>query len=203
MICQTPAILAEDILFAYGASAKIYQKHEIIFMEDAIPRYYYQIMKGNVKMYHINDEGKEFTQGIFGNGSCFGEPMLFIEETYPAAAVALKESVILKLSKDRFFNMLHHYPEIHMLLTRTLAQKIYHKSVSLKEYINNAPEQKLIGFLNLYKKETHTNGNKTEIPYTRQEIANFTGLRVETVIRALLKMHTEGKLIIEHKKIYY
>jgi len=42
-----------------------------------------------------------------------------------------------------------------------------------------------------------------EIPYTRQEIANFTGLRVETVIRYLTKMKV-GKIVeINNRKLIY
>ncbi|MEG1266832.1 MAG: helix-turn-helix domain-containing protein [Myroides sp.] len=38
---------------------------------------------------------------------------------------------------------------------------------------------------------------------TRQEIANFTGLRVETVIRALGKMKKNNIVEIKSQKIYY
>jgi CRP-like cAMP-binding protein len=39
--------------------------------------------------------------------------------------------------------------------------------------------------LNAHK--NNNNGNKELVPFTRQEIANFTGLRVETVIRVFQK----------------
>jgi CRP-like cAMP-binding protein len=44
---------------------------------------------------------------------------------------------------------------------------------------------------------------KIHIAFTRQEIANFTGLRVETVIRTLKKMEEENKVTIDHRKLYY
>ena len=40
------------------------------------------------------------------------------------------------------------------------------------------------------------------IPYTRQQIADMTGLRVETVIRTVKKLQREGKLEIRQHKIY-
>jgi len=53
----------------------------------------------------------------------------------------------------------------------------------------------------------HTKKNKSNIkelvPFTRQEIANFTGLRVETVIRAFSKMKAEKKIDIINHKIYF
>lgn len=41
------------------------------------------------------------------------------------------------------------------------------------------------------------------VPYTRQQIADLIGLRVETVIRTIKKMETENLLLIDHSKIYY
>jgi CRP-like cAMP-binding protein len=40
------------------------------------------------------------------------------------------------------------------------------------------------------------------IPYTRQQIADMTGLRVETVIRTVKQLQKEGKLEIMQHKIY-
>jgi CRP-like cAMP-binding protein len=40
------------------------------------------------------------------------------------------------------------------------------------------------------------------IPFTRQQIADMTGLRVETVIRTVKKLKEDGKLEIEKHKIY-
>jgi CRP-like cAMP-binding protein len=44
---------------------------------------------------------------------------------------------------------------------------------------------------------------KMIIPFTRQQLADMTGLRVETVIRAIKKMEKEGKLSLEGHKIKY
>jgi hypothetical protein len=50
-----------------------------------------------------------------------------------------------------------------------------------KEIINQKPEFRIAAFLNTYKKKSEYCIEKVLIPYTRQEIANFTGLRVEAV----------------------
>ena len=44
---------------------------------------------------------------------------------------------------------------------------------------------------------------KELVEFTRQEIANFTGLRVETVIRELSKMSKTNKVEIINHKLYY
>jgi CRP/FNR family transcriptional regulator len=192
-----------DLLYSWGAVAKKYKKNEIIFYEDEAANFYYQIIDGSVRLFNSNDEGKEFTQGIFGKGDGFGEPPLFINETYPSKAITIQDSTILKLSKDKFFKILDEYPSIQKYFLILLAQKIHSKSKTSKEIINQKPEFRIIAFLNSFKKKSGNSSEKILIPYTRQEIANYTGLRVETVIRVFTQMNKDNKVAIINHKIYY
>ncbi len=192
-----------NILIAWGGVAKKYHKNELIFYEGDEASHYYQILEGCVKMFNTNSEGKEFTQGIFHEGDTFGEPPLFIGECYPANAISIKDSVIIKLKKESFFKILDEYPDIKNSLIQLLARRIYNKSVTASEIINNNPEHRLLSFLNTYKKKINGTDSMKLIPYTRQEIANMTGLRVETVIRTLSKMKDQKKVKIVNRKLYY
>ena len=190
-----------DLLFTWGAIAKEYHKGEVIFDEGAAAMFYYQIIDGCVKMFNTNDAGKEFTQGYFFNGQSFGEPPLFIDEKYPASALAFQDSKIIKLSKEKFLKILEEYPGVQWQFLNLMARRIHTKASTSKDIINQKPEFRLIAFFNTRKKDKH--GPRELVPFTRQEIANFTGLRVETVIRALTKMSKENKIEIRDHKIYY
>lgn len=192
-----------DLLYSWGAVAKKYKKNEVIFEEEEMALFYFQIIDGCVRMFNSNQEGKEFTQGIFCDGDGFGEPPLFIDEPYPSKAVSIDESTIIKLSKDKFLRILDEYPSIQKYFLTHLAYKIHSKAKTSKEIINQKPEYRIIAFLNTFKKKTNHQNEKTIIPFTRQEIADFTGLRVETVIRTFTKMKNENKVEIINHKIYY
>jgi CRP-like cAMP-binding protein len=192
-----------DLLFTWGAVAKKYKKNEVIFEEEESAKFYYQIIDGGVRMFNLNLEGKEYTQGLFSKGDGFGEPPLFIDETYPSKAVTTQDSTIIKLSKDKFLRILDEYPCVQKSFLFLLAQKVYTKSKSSNEIINHKPEHRIIAFLNSCKKNAENKDAKLLIPHTRQEIANHTGLRVETVIRVLCKMNTCNKVAIINHKIYY
>jgi len=193
-----------DLLFTWGAIARKYKKKDVIFYEDDLALFYYQIIEGSVRMYNINDEGKEFTQGIFCNGNSFGEPPLFINEIYPTTAVAAKDSVIIKLSKEKLMKILEDYPSVKLSFLELMAKRIYNKTISTKQIINQKPEHRIKSFLENYKKQNQLcYSEKSPIPYTRQEIADFTGLRVETVIRTLSEMNKANKVIIDKHKLYF
>ncbi len=190
-----------DLLFTYGGIAKGYKKNETIFHEEELGNFYFQIIEGSVKMFNSNEEGKEFTQGYFTDGHSFGEPPLLIDQPYPSSAVAFQDSKIIKLSKDKFLRILEEYPTIQKNLLLLMARRIYSKAITTKDIVNQKPEYRIVSFLNAHKNPD--SDSKQLVVFTRQEIANFTGLRVETVIRALTKMSKEQTVEIIHHKIYY
>lgn len=191
-----------DLLFSYGAIAKEYKKGEVIFDEDEIANFYYQIIEGSVRMFNSNEEGKEFTQGYFSNGQSFGEPPLLIDERYPATAIAFQDCKIVKLSKDRFLKIFDESPFIQKQFLNLFAQRIHSKAKTSKDIINQKPEFRILAFLHAHKKSSDCK-IKEIVPFTRQEIANFTGLRVETVIRTFAKMKECNKIDIINHKIYF
>jgi CRP-like cAMP-binding protein len=192
-----------NILTKNGGVIKHYSKNDLIFKESEQPRYYHQIVEGTVKMFNTTSEGKEFTQGHFTESESFGEPPLFIGEPYPASAKAVRDSKVIRLAKNIFLDLLQGNPELCMKFNCILARRIYNKSVTTRELINHNPEHRIIAFLEHYKSSQNSNGYKVIIPYTRQEIANFTGLRVETVIRTMSKLHEKGVLSIENRKVLF
>jgi len=193
-----------DLLYTWGAVAKKVPKNTIIFYEDDPPLSFYQILEGTVKMSYTNEDGKDLTIGIFEKGNSFGEPPLFIEQPYPASAIAQTDCVLLKLSKTSFIAFLQENPDIQIKILKVFAWKIYNKIVFSKNIINHKPEYRIKYFLdNLKKQNNVTACQKMRIPYTRQEIADFTGLRVETVIRTISLMNKVKKIeIVDHKLFY-
>lgn len=61
-------VIEEKILISAGAEARRYTPSESLFCEGDIPNYYYQIIKGEVKLNNYNEEGKEFIQNILSDG---------------------------------------------------------------------------------------------------------------------------------------
>lgn len=197
-------MLDESILLKYGAEIVTYHKNEIIFQKCDHARYYFQIIEGEVKMFNLNDDGKEFIQGIFSKNRSFGEPPLLSQDsTYLASAIALSDTKILKLSKDKFISLLTENPVVHLEFTKILADRLHFKSLMAAEISNNDPEAKIIALLNYLKFTIYKKSNpfEYEVELTRQQIADLTGLRVETVIRSIKQMEKKNLLKIINRKI--
>ena len=191
-----------DILIAYGAATQKVKKGEFIFTEGSDPHYFYQIMDGEVKMITLNQDGKEFIQGIFKEGESFGEPPLFIGKPYPSSAIALTDTILIKLSKDKLLVLLDDRPGIGISMIEAFSERIYKKAIIAKILSCSDPEEKILTFLDRFKEEINSS-DEVKIPYTRQQIADSTGLCVETVIRTLIKLCEEEKVSIKNHKVYY
>ena len=191
-----------ELLLKWGATERKAAKDETIIFEGDEAHFYYQLVSGNVKMINTNDDGKEFIQGIFGPGQGFGEPPLFDDGVYPAAAVAMNDCVMLRLSKEKFLELLKSNSDIHFHFTRKLALRLRNKAIMLSEVSSHNPEHRIITLIDQLRSASNKKEKRFMVNVTRQQIANMTGLRVETVIRAIRAMHAKGSLQIERGKIY-
>ena len=155
-------------------------------------------------MNNYNDDGKEFIQGIFYKQQSFGEPPLFIDVKYPANAEALTEVTVLILSKEKLYNLLYKNPEIHLNITISLAKRLYYKSIIASEISSHEPEHRVLRFLDYLKKDIAKIDEKFayKIEYTRQQIGDILGLRVETVIRVIKNLEKKKELQIIKRKVF-
>src|SRR6187431_2661882 len=99
-------IVPEDVLLAWGATYKKVKKSELIFLEGTMSSFYYQLVEGRVRWVNINEEGREFIQVMIEEGESFGELPLFDDKPFAATAIADEDSLILRLHKSNFLQMI-------------------------------------------------------------------------------------------------
>lgn len=197
-------MIAIDLLEKYGALKKSFDKNETIFEKGNLPMYYYQVISGEVKMNNYNDDGREFIQGIFYKEQSFGEPPLFLNQNYPANAITVEDSIVIALSKNSFMKLLEENPKIGIKMIEIFAQRLLYKSVMAAEMSTQEPEHRILKLIDhgitYFKFKKDENGYL--IKFTRQQIGDLTGLRVETVIRTIKMLEKKGVLKIINRKVY-
>jgi CRP-like cAMP-binding protein len=193
-----------ELLYSFGAEDRFYSTKEIVYQEGDHALYYYQIVKGKVKQNNYNEEGKEFIHNILGENQSFGDPMLFLEKFYVMNAICLTDVEIIRLPKNNFLDLLEKDPKVSLAMNACLSQRLYFKAIMLQNMSSQNPVLRLKGLLD-YLKSYHEGDCEQcfHVELTRQQIANLTGLRVETVIRTIKKMEKEGNLTIKDRKILY
>ncbi|OXB03055.1 cyclic nucleotide-binding protein [Flavobacterium oncorhynchi] len=197
-------MIAPELLEKYDAIRKTIDKNEILFEEGNLPTHYYQIISGEIKMSNYNDDGREFIQGIFYKDQSFGEPPLFLNQKYPANAIAVENTEIFLLPKVTFMKLLQENPSVSINIIENLAQRLYYKSIMAAEISTHEPEHRVLKLIDhgiaYFNFKKDANGHL--INFTRQQIGDLTGLRVETVIRAIKALEKKGQLKIINRKVY-
>jgi len=196
-------MIDEELIKEKGGTYKSFEPNGIIFREGTECVYYYQLIKGRVCWGNSNEEGKEFIQKIIEPGECFGELPLFDDEPFAADAVAIEKSLVLRLPKPDFLRLIKDFPDLHFQFSRMLAQRVRYEFFLLKTFALENPENRIQKLL-FHLKSCHSNDGASPylIKLTRQQIAYMTGLRVETVIRAIKILCEKQILSINQGKVF-
>lgn len=189
-----------EILKFYDATYYKVNKGDVLFNEGDLPRFYFQIQKGSVRIVSSNSSGREHFHRLYGKGQSFGISSLFTDLPYIVSAIASEDVYLFRLSNEGFKKMVANNNQIALDVMTCLSMHIHDKFKTIQLLTCASPEERLMKFFTIQKKAP---GSRSIVPFTRQQIANYTGLRVETVIRTLSRLNQEEKVKILNRKIYY
>ncbi|AMP98656.1 cyclic nucleotide-binding protein [Pedobacter cryoconitis] len=185
-------------LTAHHFKTTLYKKGEVIYEPGQHPKYAYFIKSGEVRMATVNQDGREFIQGVFKSKQLFGEPALLLDRPYLAYTIASRDTEVIQLDKPAFLKMIVENSDFSMDLIMTMSKRLFYKSMMLEELANEQAEHRLFTLIN-YLSQDLEDGAALNI--TRQTLADMSGLRVETVIRTIKKLAASGELKLIRGKI--
>jgi CRP-like cAMP-binding protein len=194
-----------ELFQKYKARLVNVKKDQMLIEEGEPARDFLQVDQGQIKMYIVNPEGQEFTQGIFNVGESFGEPALLGDFDYPSNAIATMPGKVWRLPKPEFLELLKENFDVHLKLSQVLCKRLQYKTMILTEVSSYDPEHRLMTLLTYFKSKLikKVTADKALVPFTRQQLADMTGLRVETVIRSIKKLERDNKLVLQGHKILF
>jgi CRP/FNR family cyclic AMP-dependent transcriptional regulator len=186
-------------LLAHNYRLYNYKKDELIYLAGGKPKFVYFIKTGKVKMVTLNSDGKEFIQSIFTAGQYFGEPALLVNKAYLANTVAMEDTTLFKVSQEDFNSFIKNDPDFALSLIRVLSNRLFYKSMMLEEIANEPAAHRLLTLLD-HLFVPLNKGDKLNV--TRNQLADMSGLRVETVIRTLKELSAKNMILLNKGKLY-
>ncbi len=197
-------IVTEEVLANYRPRLIRASKGTLLCEQGKEAKYFFVIRKGKIKMSRFNNEGREFVQGYFSSGQSFGEPPLFARTIYPASAIAVEDSEVWSLGYTDFLDLLRDHFEVQLALIEALSKRLLYKSMMLGEVALEEAEHRLKSLIRHFKRARGlSKDDEFMVPFTRQQLAELTGLRVETVIRTLRSMQQRGLVEIIQGKVFW
>jgi DNA-binding response OmpR family regulator len=173
-------------------------KKSIIYSEGDSPNRLYYLVKGKVKTYHTNREGKYFITSFVKPGEFFGFVDILENQLYRESAEALEEVQILSIPVREFNEKLHDNIHIEIHFRKALTGYLLkNESILFSMAYQSLRKRVAQALVELVK----TYGNSTEGPITmrlsREDLASRVGTATESVIRTLSDFKKEGMVDVK------
>lgn len=181
-----------------GRNINKYKKKQVIYTEGNHPGRLYYVLKGKVKAYKTNDDGKELVTELFSAGDFLGHVALLEEAPYRDSAEAMEDTELAAIPKEDFEELVNNNKEVSHRFIRLLAQNISEKERQLIGIAYNSLRKKVAeALVVLYKKYNVKNEQGFEISINRGSLASIAGTATESLIRTLGDFRNEHLLDIK------
>lgn len=184
-------------LIAESTIVKKIKKGEQLFSELQPATAFFIVVSGSVKIYKLSPEGGEQILHIQHAGDLIAEAIIFEFDTYPAFCEALEDTVLLRLPKQDFLNILHHFPEITFKIMSAYSRRLRQLVAKIEDLSLHDIKSRLANYL-LGNYTTRDRQCVVRLSLTKKDLASSLGTIPETLSRTFNYLKRE-KLISEQK----
>lgn len=188
---------------AAGTREKRLAKGEMLFQKGDLPKGFFVIVYGQVKLAFPSSSGNEKVVEILGPRQSFGEAVMFMEDRpYPVFAEALADSLLLHIGKGAITDLLANDPHFARRLLAGMAARLHSLINDVESYSLRSSAQRVIGYLLQHCPQGAECNGMVEIslPTSKQVIASRLNLTPETLSRIFHEL-TEARLITVQGKV--
>jgi CRP/FNR family transcriptional regulator, cyclic AMP receptor protein len=159
------------------------------------------VVRGRVKICTYSPDGRELVLNIIDRGGLFGEIALLDGQPRSADAVAIEDTELLVLDRNRLMPFLNANPEIATRLIGVLCQRLRVTSEALEDaLLRDAPSRVARGLLRLaatFGKQEPA-GLRLDIKLSQQQLGNLIGISRESTNKYIVEWTRAGYLSVNH-----
>lgn len=173
-----------------------YGRHSIIHFAGELCNALEIILSGKVVLARIDEAGKLMTVTEFLEDDVLGGNLLFSKEPfYPMTVTAQKPTVILKIDKDRLFDLFTKEPEFLLTYLEFVSDNALILGDKIRYYSNNTIRECIISFL----KQEHKLQQSAiiKLPISKKALAERIGVSRTSLSRELAKMKKDGMITFD------
>lgn len=188
-----------DTLAAAGhLRTRQFAKHEVIFHAGSCVREIGIVLRGSVHIENLDLWGTKSILSSISAGQAFAETYAFCGDALMVDAVAAEDCTVLLLS-TRVLSDARVSPAVRDTLLRNLLAVSMRKSLSLSQRIFCTTPKTVRGRLLTYfsAQAAKAGGLEFDVPFNRQQMADYLNLDRSALSKELCKMRDEGLLEFE------
>ncbi len=194
-------------LTPYLISASV-RKKDVIFSEGDPSEWFYVVTGGKVKITKLSQDGKEIILEVIHPMDFFGGLAVIRGFPYPANAIAMEDTKLLKISRSNLMRVLDRFPNLMYCMAQQVGDRMRESHETLKNIALERVEARIAALLLKLCDKTGRKvdeGTAIDMKLTKQDIAEMVGTTVETSIRTMSKLkklgivaEKEGRIVIKN-----
>jgi CRP/FNR family transcriptional regulator, nitrogen fixation regulation protein len=166
-----------------------YPRNSEIFGESETADYFYKVVTGSVRTYKILSDGRRQIGGFYLPGDIFG---LECGQQHAFSAEAIVDAKIIVIKRSAITALAARDVAVARELFALTSEELRRVQGRMSLLVKSAQER-VASFL-LEMAERASAGNTVELPMSRQDIADYLGLTIETVSRTLTCLETAAAI---------
>ena len=175
-----------DMLNCLSATEKRYKKGEYILRRGDIINSVYMVAEGKIHILKEDYWGNQSILGEAGEGELFGEAYACMGNVpVQVNAAAVKDSVIIRLDINKVLTVCPSACEFHSRLIRNL-----NLTNKLECMSQRTTRDKILSYLSMESQKNKS--SKFDIPFNRQQLADFLSVDRSALSKEMCKMRDEG-----------
>ena len=166
-----------------------YSRNAEIFGENEPADYLYKVVSGTVRTYKILSDGRRQIGGFYLPGDIFG---LEFADEHRFSAEAITDAKVLVIKRSALAALAGRDAAVARELFALTGRELRRVQDRILLLVKSAQER-VASFL-LEMAERAPAGNAIELPMSRQDIADYLGLTIETVSRTLTSLESAAAI---------
>lgn len=174
---------------------------DILFSDGQKAIAFYILITGTVKIYKLSSEGSEQILHIQNPGDLIAEAVIFEFDYYPAFCQALEKSVLLRVNKQEFLQLLEKYPAITFKIMSAYSRRIRQLVNKIEELTFRDVKARVANYI-LRNSTIRENQEVCPLILTKKNLAAVLGTIPETLSRTLNFFKKENIIREENNYIF-
>ncbi|MBJ9987884.1 MULTISPECIES: Crp/Fnr family transcriptional regulator [Paenibacillus] len=170
-------------------------KNTLVQTPDSTLEGFYFVKEGKLRLYKLNDSGKQFTLGILTRGNIFGELDSFSFGTRKVYIETMESSLLCSMSEPHFERLMINRPQLALKFLKALSDRLKEREDQLEQLALHGLRKRVLHLLSTLSAKfgvIQDGYAQIDLPLSHQEIANMLGASREAVSGVMSELAKDG-----------
>jgi CRP/FNR family transcriptional regulator len=177
-------------------TAERFEAGSAVFWEGDTASHVFTVVEGVFRVFKIMTDGRRVITGFIYPGDLLG---VSLKENYLYTAEAVTTAKLRRFSRTRFQDEINRSPELRPQLFARLCDEMAAAQDQMVLLARKSAEERVSSFLLVMVRRLCRDRQEypvIEIPMTRQDMADYLGLTIETVSRTMTLLESEAAIAL-------